>query len=237
MVLKFLKTLGRIFVFFLLIELAGVVNSLPIALGFVGKNLPVEQQWGSVILYLLLSFTVIHFVMKWYFKQSDAGSKEASFDRSQWKYLFLGWGIIIGANILIGILRTLFGLPDVAENQQIVVEALGSLKDIGRPYLTALMISIGIFAPVLEETVFRGLGSKFVFKGWPNGLIAFLTSLAFGFSHLPSGLDWFALLSYSTMGYVLYRSYSRRNNIWDAIWLHMFNNSFILIAMLLLGAV
>lgn len=236
MVLNFLKTLGRIFLWFLLMLLVGVLNSTPVALGVVGKNLPVEQQWGSAILYLLLTFAVIHLLMKWYFKQPNSGSKEAHFDRSQWKYLFLGWGIIIGANIVIGIFRTLFGLPEEAENQQIVVESLGTLKDLGEPYLTAFMISIGIFAPVLEETVCRGLGSKFVFRGWANGVVALLTSLAFGINHLPS-LDWFALLSYSTMGYVLYWAYARRNNIWDAIWLHMFNNSLSLVAMLLLGLV
>lgn len=234
MVLKFLQALGRIFVWFLLMSLVGVLNSIPIALGLVGKNLPVEQQWSSTILYLILTFTVIYFLMKWYFKQPDAGSREAQFDRKQWQYLLLGWGIIMGANLIFGIFRVLFGLPEEAENQQLVVEALAALKDLGGPYFTAFMISIGIFAPLLEETVFRGLGSKFVFRGWSNVLVAVLTSLAFGLNHMQS-LDWFALLSYSTIGYVCYRAYSRRNNLWDAIWLHMLNNSLSLVAILLLG--
>ncbi|MGT2927991.1 CPBP family intramembrane glutamic endopeptidase [Streptococcus danieliae] len=233
MVLKSIQVLGRIFVWFLLIALASLLNGLPLSLGLLDQDLSVGQQWLAVVVYLAFSFAIIYSLLKWYFNQPDAGSKSAQFDASQWKHLFLGWGTLMGANILFGIFRSSVGLEEQATNQQIIVDALGSVKELGTPYLTVFMIGMVILAPLAEELVFRGLGSKFVFRGWPTGLIAFLTSVTFGYLHVIS-LDLNFILSYSVMGYIFYRAFARRNNIWDSIWLHMLNNAFAFAIILLL---
>ena len=59
MVSKSIQVLGRIFVWFLLIMLASLLNGLPLSLGLLDQNLSVGQQWIAVIVYLAFSFAII----------------------------------------------------------------------------------------------------------------------------------------------------------------------------------
>ena len=59
MVLKSIQVLGRIFVWFLMIALASLLNGLPLSLGLLEQDLSVGQQWLAVVVYLAFSFAIM----------------------------------------------------------------------------------------------------------------------------------------------------------------------------------
>ncbi|EHJ53239.1 CPBP family intramembrane glutamic endopeptidase [Streptococcus macacae] len=83
-----------------------------------------------------------------------------------------------------------------------------------------------IFAPIIEETIFRGLLMTRVFK--QGSLIGFLTSaFAFGYIHHPDGIgSW---VTYAGMGMVLAWVYQRSNRLEYSIMMHMLNNILVIV--------
>ncbi|MBF8969377.1 MULTISPECIES: type II CAAX endopeptidase family protein [unclassified Streptococcus] len=234
---KILKWLGRILIWFFMIQVVGALNALPMLLGLEGVNYPTSMQWIQVFVYLILIFAVVFGITRWVFRVDPTAPQQADFGREEWKYLFKNWGILLISNLAFQFVRTLIGLNQPVENQQLIVDSVSALQDVGRPYLTATVISLAFIGPVLEEFVFRGLGTRYVFKGWSPGISAILVSMAFGAMHIPDFSSWAVLLDwifYSWMGYLFHRAMERRNNIWDAVWLHMLNNAIASLAILFL---
>lgn len=86
-----------------------------------------------------------------------------------------------------------------------------------------------IFAPIVEETIFRLAIFRTFIKNhfW---LPALVSSIAFGGIHVFSSLilgnyrDLVNIITYSLMGLVICRYYYRKDNFASAILLHMMNN-------------
>lgn len=117
-------------------------------------------------------------------------------------------------------------------------EAIDELSN-ALPFVMA--ISIVIVAPITEEIMFRG--------GYMKGLAGFfsertaiiVSSLLFGAIHvvgLPMKSLWeiLHLLSYTSIGYFLGKSYRDTDSIWGGIIHHSIHNSIALVLGLLIGA-
>jgi membrane protease YdiL (CAAX protease family) len=88
----------------------------------------------------------------------------------------------------------------------------------------ALLLTAGIFIPLLEEIVFRGVMQDYIGKRVPAIRILLIVSLIFGLLH---GLD--AALTTGLFGFICSLLRLRYQSLWPAIFLHAFNNSMIVV--------
>lgn len=98
------------------------------------------------------------------------------------------------------------------------------------------IISAVIFAPILEELVFRRS-----FKNFTNNkhIYAFTTGLIFGGIHIISSLsnpiNLLFLIPYSSMGIAFGYAYFKTDNICTTIYIHSFHNLITIIELILIG--
>lgn len=94
---------------------------------------------------------------------------------------------------------------------------------------------IAVIGPIAEEFFFRGAFTEILFKDSKKQWIPMvLASLFFSINHLSS--NWISFTMYFTMGIILHLAYLRRKNIMDSILVHILNNSFGVLIMILMQA-
>lgn len=150
------------------------------------------------------------------------------------RVVFLALLIIYLCNILINLLLQHFHISN--QNQNV----LGGLAAGG--YLWLLILLAVVFAPVVEELVFRNIIFNRLYP--KNHLLAYLVSmvtfsLLHGAAALTSGKlrDMLATLIYLPLAFFLCRLYETRKNIIFPIALHFVNNLLAVLLLLLLQAV
>lgn len=94
-------------------------------------------------------------------------------------------------------------------------------------YFFLFVFSLGILVPIVEELVYRGIGTNLLFKKQTFWLPLIVTSSIFGLIHIPENIVSF--LVYGFMGVVYFLSYYRRKNILDSMLVHILNNGVIAI--------
>jgi len=131
--------------------------------------------------------------------------------------LQMGFGLLLTfSSIFVGnSIVLLLGTTEAAANQEHIVNALNAM-----PIL--MMITAVVFAPIVEEIVFR-LVLINLFNWKPiYGLI--FSSLIFGLVHVIIG-GWIHIITYSLAGLVFGYFYLRNNkNIWHVTILHVLHN-------------
>lgn len=135
------------------------------------------------------------------------------------KYIFPKLGIFFGVYIVISIPIALIA-GQISTNQ-------AQLNELPLA-LTATMAII--FAPILEEWMFRGL----LRKSLPNDTIFMIMSaLVFGAAHMlyaeENLMMYIYIIPYTLLGYFLARSYAKTNNIFTNISIHFLWNTFAII--------
>ncbi|HOC97531.1 MAG: type II CAAX endopeptidase family protein [Bacilli bacterium] len=140
---------------------------------------------------------------------------------------------IFALSIMVNIFYSLIGLEGTSANQSTLEETILS------KYGYVMLISIVIFAPILEELIFR----KFLFGiiedklKWPAWSAIIISSLIFALIHLMSG-DFQYILLYLPQAVVLSLAYHlSKNNILVPIGIHFVINSFAALAMILSSGV
>ena len=138
----------------------------------------------------------------------------------------------IAAQFIIQIISFAFNYTQpVSLNQQAIEQSLLSSTGVLMIFITV------IFAPVLEELVFR----KAMFRFFKNHWIAMVvSSLVFGLIHVTSEtnvLDFVTnLITYSASGFALgYVYIKNKNNVWASILVHAVANAVSIIFILILG--
>lgn len=146
-------------------------------------------------------------------------------------FVFL-WLFSIASSLVISLIVG----PQTSVNQEIVVESL-----IQNPLLMFTMTVI--FAPIVEELVFRGalyqsLRSKTNYKK-----AMFISIFFFAFLHIVPGLvenqnlsEFIYLFQYAGLAYFMIRAFEETGSIWGAISVHILNNLVPVIAILVFGA-
>ena len=151
---------------------------------------------------------------------------------SDTKRIFAYWIIGFLLNIVISLIAQ--GLVS-SRNQEIIVDQLNK----GGMQTTLTLVAILIFAPVMEEIIFRGLIQEWL--GKINKIMALIiTTLAFGGLHLMASFNQgrpiikmlIELLPYVTISFVFSYYYYKTENLWQCIVLHFVNNAMAAILLL-----
>ena len=152
--------------------------------------------------------------------------------------IFKNFGWLFLANMVINIIFVyVFKITETSENQ-VQIEAMI------RGNVVAMFLSTVVFAPIVEELVFRGvlyqnLRSK---KGYFLPML--FSVLIFGSMHLISGLmagnglfEFVYLIQYAAMALFMISAMEDTNNICGAMGVHFFNNFLAFSAVLLTATV
>lgn len=139
------------------------------------------------------------------------------------KAWLIGLGVMMVANVLIGLLT-----PAKAVNEEAVQEMIKSAKLIS-------IIAVGIIGPIIEELVFRK-SFREVFKN--NALFALMSGLVFGSLHVVLTLsgpsDLLYIIPYSSLGIAFAYMYIKTDSIYTSMIMHIFHNT-VLTAMSVYG--
>lgn len=177
-------------------------------------------QMAVVVLVLFLILSLYLFLAKgWHFWSSW---KDISLKRLV-KVTFLGFLAIIVVNIVSNLVLSLSG-TETTVNQSALMELF---NEVPSPIFFLLVV---VLAPITEEIVFRGVIVKCLFakkESWGY----FASVPLFALAHTPTDIgSWIA---YAGMGTVLAFVYWKMRKLEYSIALHMFNNCFSFVGMLL----
>jgi membrane protease YdiL (CAAX protease family) len=131
------------------------------------------------------------------------------------KQMALGTLSTFAAAIVGGILVQLLGVNETAVNQEAVEASLNAMP-------LAMIFSVVIFAPIVEEIIFRLVLMK-LFNWKPVYSILF-SSFLFGLMHVIAGGELIHVIPYFLIGIVFGFIYHKNDNIWHATILHMLHN-------------
>ena len=178
-------------------------------------------------IYSLIIFLLYHKTFKEDFNKIKADKK---FTNTLFKYFAIFFGIKVASAMVTGIIGTMFGMEiGNSENQEALIKMLQA-----GPIM--MLISSSIFAPLVEEGIFR-LSLKKVISN--KKVFIILSGLIFGFMHIfPTDLSISVALTYSisyvSIGIALAYMYIDTDNIWYPICIHGLNNFLSLILIILM---
>lgn len=140
--------------------------------------------------------------------------------------------MLFSSFVLNFIISYLSGLGDSA-NQSYIIDLF---KDY--PYL--ILIQALVYAPIVEEIMFRGLiFGSLAKKSIPLAMV--VSSLLFGLAHVYDSLlsgnfaDLWFIPTYAMLGYFLNRAYLKSGTIISSMALHFMNNALGLLAIVVVG--
>ncbi len=168
------------------------------------------------ILYLIIIFWCVKDIIIEGFIKFKSNLKSNTIE------LFKQTLLILAINIFCSLFISIIFGVHTSQNQEIVNELLGS-------YFLYTSFSSCIFAPIVEETIFRLSIFRTMYKNnfW---LPALVSSIVFGGVHvlgsllLGNYLDLVNIITYSLMGLVICAYYYRKDNFFAPIMLHFMNN-------------
>lgn len=163
---------------------------------------------------------------KEYFK-NFANNFELSF-----KYYFIGVLIMIVSNLII----TFFFSDAVAGNEEAV-------RDMMDKFPLYMLFSVSIYAPFVEELIFRHSIKDCVMCYGNNkltkGIYIFISGFIFAILHIlgqtTSYLDYIYIIPYLSLGIAFSSLYSKTDNIFSSISMHMLHNTFTMVLYFMAG--
>lgn len=233
--MKKLKSLGFAVIYLLIPIVLQIVLSVMISFHIVAVKLlrGVEydadklEAWITsaqinMILIMLVNATIIVGVGIWYWYVRRVHQPVEAKDRYRKilapraivTILLLAFASQFVCNILMIAFQNLF--PAVYEDYVKLADTM-SLKTMAAPAMIAI---VGIFGPIAEELVFRGMVFRTLRKGFPFAVAALLSGVCFGIYHM----NWVQGVYASCLGVVLAFVYERTQSILGAILFHMFFN-------------
>ena len=210
------KLLTALKYFFLALGLL-FLEQLPTA--FIAADQPFWQS-ALIILALLIVEALTVFVAK------RVGLLNHLKDIERWK----AWKTILVGFVVLTIVKYIGGVVLLLENGiGANTENQAALEQLGMSPLLLIVLT-AIAAPIVEETVMRGLILGRVFNNSYLGVI--LSSLLFGLLHIPTNIgSW---IIYGGMGLVLAVVYHKTQKLEYTIAIHFINNALGVLLMLLL---
>jgi membrane protease YdiL (CAAX protease family) len=190
----------------------------------VNSWLAITAQLVVVVAFTLLAAAA----MLWLIHRVNPKVGFHAFDRQKLHWIWRGYLLILGAGMLVNVLRMVAeGGLKTAANQQ----ALQSLAKSGLGGLVFVIILAVFVAPILEELIFRGVILNYMFKDGPWWLNVVISGFLFGYFHVFQAFNWFDLLQYSLMGVVLAVVYKQTKQLQYSMLLHFVNNSVAVLAL------
>lgn len=207
-----LKVLGFILVAILPLNFSMLLNMTQ-------EVTPVYLRWILSALWLAFTLFVLRRVWRYYLKKYPD-----PLPKMRGKDIWIAIGLFVFLRV-VAVGGTLLN-QQVYGNEMTSNDALlqaGNPLSIFPVYFLLFNLTVGLFAPILEELVFRGIFTHLLFAKESKWLPAIITSAIFALMH---GFDNVITVSmYFIMGLTFFFAYRRRNTIKDAIWVHILNNS------------
>lgn len=212
-----LKFIGLIF-------LTLSVNIFPMRLIATQETTPTYVQWLASLGYLLVASIVLVLVWKKYQNKDEKGKFPFTWKDFGIALLFyLATRLVaIGGTFLIQLVTG----NATSANDAALMATNEQLLNMFPLYFTAFHVAIGIFAPIMEELVFRGFFSHYFFKSNQKWLKLIISSTIFAVLHIVYPVEF---ITYFALGSIFYLAYVRRGNIMDSIAVHLLNNSLLVI--------
>lgn len=223
------KKILSIIIFLLLLLGMMIFPSLPIALlniNYDSFSLIAKTVYMTIcdIIYMIIIFYLykdkIVSDFKNYFKDFMSNF-EYSF-----KFYFIGLLGMLISNVII-----VFLLPDaVAGNEEAVREMINSVP-------LYMIFSVSIYAPFVEEMIFRHSIKESVYSFGNGKAIKFIYILVSGFlfagahifGQVTSTIDYFYIIPYLSLSISFASLYSKSDNIFSSISMHCLHNTFTII--------
>lgn len=145
--------------------------------------------------------------------------------------MVVGVFAILIVNLILGVIISFFTESVESANQQVIAE-----NAVIAPFFT--LFASTIFAPIVEECVFRGGVFTYLRKKHSFLFAMMISSILFGFIHVLDSLlsgnyaDLIFLLVYTGLGFVLSYSYEKTNSIYVSMVIHLGNNLIAFLAMM-----
>ncbi|MGQ7366617.1 CPBP family glutamic-type intramembrane protease [Streptococcus suis] len=150
------------------------------------------------------------------------------------------WGMLKNIGFVVLAFIVMFGLKIIGGQLIMLEEGYGQttanqevINNSGLPALLLFLFAV-LFAPVLEELIFRGILMGKVF-GKDSNIGLLLSSFLFGLIHNPTNIGSWVV--YGGMGLVLGLAYRISGKYTNALILHMVNNFLSVLLMLLLQSI
>lgn len=232
-----MKKIGKIILFFVLLLMMAMFPYIPMMIFKLNYN---EYSYTMKILYNLvcdIGFMIIVFFIyrktlinnfKEYFKNF-----KENFDES-FKYYFIGLLVMMVSNILI----VIFVKDANANNENMVRELITKAP-------LYMIFSVSIYAPFIEEIVFRKSIKDAILVFKDNKTTKYLyiitSGLIFGLMHIigsdTSAYDYIYIIPYSALGIAFASLYYKKDNIFYTIMIHSMHNTIAVILYFIGGIV
>ena len=212
---------------FLLYFVYNLFQTLPLELLGIDYN---AMSLSSKIVYLLgyeLVFILVLFIAHRKRFINDFKNYIMNFKdyvKKYFEYWALAFGLMIVSNLVI---VTLF--PDSVANNQ---ENVNNIFGIAPVYM---IISAVIFAPIVEETIFRLSIRNFIKN---DKLFIFISGIIFGGLHVLGSenlVNYIYIIPYSIPGFVFAYTLVKSKNIFVPMSLHFFHNGFTMLMQVILS--
>lgn len=214
----------KIMKFIGLMILGIILNVIPMSLIGMQEKTPVAGRWTASIAYLIGASCLVVMLWKQYQKKSD--KKKYRFG---WKdfgialLFYLATRVVaIGGTILVQLVTG----NQTSANDAALLATNEQVMQMFPLYFVAFHFAIGVFAPVMEELIYRGFFSQYFFKKDQKWLKLIVSSTVFGLLHVVYPIEF---PTYFALGAIFYLAYARRGNIVDSIVVHLLNNSLLVI--------
>lgn len=212
---------------FLLYFVYNLFQTLPLELLGIDYN---AMSLSSKIIYLLgyeLVFILVLFIAhrkRFINDFKDYIKNFKDYVKKYFEYWSLAFGLMIVSNFVI---VTLF--PDSVANNQ---ENVNNIFGIAPVYM---IISAVIFAPIVEETIFRLSIHNFIKN---DKLFIFISGIIFGGLHVLGSenlVNYIYIIPYSIPGFVFAYTLVKSKNIFVPMSLHFFHNGFTMLMQVILS--
>lgn len=214
-----LKRIGKLFLMFLLFELSGYLQFIPIIVFQIDKITPQIEVLLSCFSNLILLITL--FFMYRVDLRREWKNFTKNFGRSMdscFKYWCLGLAGMMISNVLINSLLNL----GQADNEQLVQGMITAL-----PFV--MLLNAGVIAPIIEELVFRKAFKDAIKGKWPFILIS---GIVFGLMHVVVATTWIDLIffvPYACLGIAFAYMYYDTDSVFTSMLAHIFHNTVLIL--------
>ncbi|HEM5989722.1 TPA: CPBP family intramembrane metalloprotease [Streptococcus suis] len=212
--LKFIKHAALIFLYFVAYQIASgflMVGPTLQTVPDIPAQLIDSTIWICTIIGLVLSIALIILLWKYIYPRHSVDYRVTVswFHKIQWPILLY---------VAFFIFQFIVPVPE-SENQKLVIEFVSA-------YPLIAFSSVVVFAPILEELIFRGFLATYFFPKLSDVksvlLYVLVSGTLFSFVHGPATLPQF--LIYFTMGVIFAWIYLVKQDIRYPMALHMLNN-------------
>ena len=196
-----------------------------------------ENVWFVIALTIIsIIWTVLLiWLFRWYYRKKSYETQQHSF---KFRDIMINILWLLAIHIAIGvftvIMQSIYGV-ETSKNDEILMKQVEQLQRLNVPTVIALLsffIAIVFVAPYLEELLFRGIFKETIFKKTAFLLPLIISSVVF--SSLHGSTNWVSFLMYMALGMGFYMAYHRRRNLKDSMMVHMLNNTFAGVSMIIM---